>query len=103
MQPYLSQYFYITSYFSSTDIIVYIICANLLIRIYNSKQIVVNAGRRKVLLGCSDSLCVQPLFHLLMFLVHFFSDYANLNTSPPFCEETSSVFRERRAPFALKR
>ena len=46
----------------------------------------------KVLSARSVSLCALPLFHSLMLLVHFFSDYANLNTSPSFCEETRLPF-----------
>lgn len=50
-----------------------------------------------------NSLCAPPLFPSLMLLVHFFSDYANLNTSPSFCKgDSSSVFRECRVPFAFE-
>lgn len=54
------------------------------------------------LLGSSVSLCFPPLFHSLMLLVHFFSDYANLNTSPSFCEETRLPF-SASAPFAFEK
>lgn len=46
----------------------------------------------------SVSLYGSPLFLSLMLLVHFFSDYTNLNTSRSFCGESSSVFREWRLP-----